>query len=78
MFRYDANAISYMMLLLFLVDCGNLSSPANGGISLNSTLQGSIATYFCLPGFMLSGDEQRVCQSNSTWSGTASTCSRKY
>ena len=63
---------------LLLGDCGNLSAPANGGISLNSTLKGSVATYFCSLGFMLSSDGQRVCQSNSTWSGTAPTCSRKY
>ena len=50
------------------VDCGPLSNPANGQLSLNGTVFETIATYTCDSGFKLIGNDTRVCQSDGTWS----------
>ena len=68
------------MLALFylLVNCGDPGAPVNGNFVLeNDTLEDSIAIYSCSFGFRLDGDDQRVCQSNKTWTGTVPTCTRK-
>ncbi len=59
------------------VDCGSLSAPANGSVSVSSTTNGGTATYACIAGFALTGNGGnglRTCQSDGTWSGAAPTC----
>jgi hypothetical protein len=55
--------------------CGDLSSPVNGQVELNGTLQGSRAVYSCNEGYrLLVGDRQRVCGPDSHWSGSQPHC----
>ena len=62
-----------------LVNCGDPGDPVDGTFVLdNDTFEDSIARYSCNFGFSLEGDDQRVCQSNASWSGTVPTCIRKY
>ena len=56
------------------VDCGSLSSPTNGQISVSSTTFGSTASYTCSSGYSLSGARVRTCQASGQWSGTAPEC----
>ncbi|HJL00732.1 MAG TPA: EGF domain-containing protein [Polyangiaceae bacterium LLY-WYZ-15_(1-7)] len=57
------------------VDCGSLPSPTNGSVSFSSTTFGSIASYSCDSGFMMTGgDVARTCQAEGTWSGNAPMC----
>ncbi|KAI8510762.1 hypothetical protein Bbelb_116780 [Branchiostoma belcheri] len=53
--------------------CQQLMAPSNGNISGNSSY-GDVVTYHCDPGYEISGDKQRTCQSDQTWSGTQPTC----
>ena len=58
-----------------VVNCGNLTSPANGTIFLNTTLFESTVTYSCNNSdYQLVGDAMRTCLANGIWSGSAPTC----
>ena len=62
-------------LLLTVVDCGALTNPANGQVSLpDGTTFGETATYSCDTGYNLVGDSTRMCQATGMWSGSAPTC----
>ena len=52
------------------VDCGPLSSPDNGNITLTGTLIGSTATYTCDSGYERVGSDILVCRDDGTWSGS--------
>ena len=56
------------------VDCGELSHPISGTVSLANTVHNSIATYTCEPGNSLVGNRTRVCQDDGLWSGSAPIC----
>ena len=64
--------------------CELLRSPMNGAVNTTDTLEGTVAGYSCMQGYILSGDETRVCQLNTNtvlgvWSGTEPICiSRLY
>ena len=65
-----------------VVVCQELELLVNGSIeySPNMTapyLEGTNAEHICSPGFVLIGNVIRVCQSDSTFSGTPPTCQRK-
>ncbi|XP_078687684.1 fibroblast growth factor receptor-like [Branchiostoma floridae x Branchiostoma belcheri] len=53
--------------------CQPLMAPSNGNISGGSSY-GDVVTYYCDAGYEISGDEERTCQSDQTWSGTQPTC----
>ena len=62
-----------------VVDCGELSAPANGSVDLtNGTIFGSKVTYACntADGYILVGNGERVCQANASWSGSQPTCQK--
>ena len=59
------------------IDCGPLSDPENGGVSLRGTTFGSGALYFCNTGFTLTGPSSRLCMANGSWSGEAPVCERE-
>ncbi|CAH1267495.1 CSMD3 [Branchiostoma lanceolatum] len=56
--------------------CPQLTPVQHGGTS-GGSYYGDVVTYHCDPGYEISGDEKRTCQSDQTWSGTQPTCSRK-
>ncbi|XP_035682609.1 polycystic kidney disease protein 1-like 2 [Branchiostoma floridae] len=51
--------------------------PVEHGSTSGGSYYGDVVTYHCDPGYEISGDEERTCQSDQTWSGTQPTCSRK-
>ena len=55
---------------LCTVDCGGLSSPPNGHVSLNRFT----ATYNCNDGYSLEGDDSRNCLIDGSWSGSEPNC----
>ena len=55
-------------------DCGDLTDILNGGVSFNSTTEGSEVIYTCDAGYELKGENTRMCQSDGTWSGTEPQC----
>ncbi|XP_063003497.1 sushi domain-containing protein 2 isoform X2 [Elgaria multicarinata webbii] len=57
-----------------VVSCGWLAPPANGRKDGTNYLAGSIIHFRCDPGYTLAGPAARVCQGNSTWSGSPTGC----
>ena len=62
---------------LALIDCGPLTSPANGVVSYPATTYTETATYSCDTGYYVNGVTTRTCQANSTWSEVEPTCEKK-
>ena len=59
------------------VSCGSPANVINGG-HRGGHLFGDRVNYYCNVGYqMTSGDRQRVCTSNKTWSGQTPSCSSK-
>ena len=64
-----------MYVLSFPGSCPPLDPPDNGSITqCSGTSVGDICLLECDPGFELSGDDVRTCQSDQTWSGTDTVC----
>ena len=57
-----------------VVDCGGLTCPASGAVSLTNTTYNSVATYFCNDGYNLVGDTSRTCLASGNWSGRDASC----
>lgn len=62
------------MLPTLDTDCGHLSDPANGQVTISGTSYWSKARYRCHDGFILVGVENRSCEANGLWSGEAPEC----
>ena len=60
-----------------VVDCGGLKNPENGQVAISGTDFGSNARYRCLSGYILVGDDVRMCQENGDWSGEEPVCQCK-
>ncbi|KAH3889329.1 hypothetical protein DPMN_013383 [Dreissena polymorpha] len=58
----------------YTVDSKNPTNPTNGAVSIDGTLQGSVATYTCSAGFKLTGVSTRTCILGSGWSDLNPTC----
>ena len=65
----------FFFLVLAVVDCGDLTDPANGQVkhTVGTTCE-QIATYSCNIGYNLVGNSIRVCQATGNWSQSAPTC----
>ena len=62
--------------------CEQLPDPMNGVVSTTDTLEGTVAGYSCILGYVLDEDVTRVCQRNpdtllGIWSGTEPECMSK-
>ena len=63
------------------IQCHALSTPANGMIFCSSGrvgvgYEGDNCGITCNTGYELTGNDTRTCQSDGSWSGTDSVCSR--
>ena len=54
--------------------CTVLKNPDNGVVLFESTNVGSTAQYVCNDGFLVSGDEVRMCEARGMWSGSEPVC----
>ena len=62
-----------------VTDCGNISAPQNGYVTLTShTDLGSEARFSCKNGFKLIGIITRRCQLNGRWSFYQPSCHSKH
>ena len=62
-----------------VVTCPDLDKPAKGiisyiGGSINNSTVNTTAIYSCNSGYSLKGEENRICEVDGDWSGTAPTC----
>ena len=63
--------------MLLGVACRNPDVPTNGVVKFSSTVYGSVATYDCETGYVLSGARSNVCNAEGEWSMSLPTCSGK-
>ena len=57
--------------------CGQLPELVNGDLSLSDDVnEGSVATYTCDEGFILTGSITRTCTTNGGWTLIAPVCLR--
>ena len=67
--------LDVIVLILTVVDCGNLTDPDNGKVTHTAgTTFGQTATCSCNTGYNLVGNSTRTCQASGNWSGSAPTC----
>ena len=67
--------LHFIFLILIVADCGNLTDPANGQVTLTAgTTFGQTATYSCNTGYNLVENSTRTCQDTGEWSESAPTC----
>ena len=65
-----------MKYLTLDIQCDNLSTPANGEITLCSSgtvgvcYEGDTCSFTCNTGYELTGSDTRTCQSNGRWSNS--------
>lgn len=66
------------MYICTVADCGSLSPPLNGDVSMNGTVYESVAMYTCHDGYTLMGEHhRRICLDNSSWSHQQPLCECK-
>ena len=68
-------------VIMIAIDCDPLEDPENGTVAITAIATDSLtATYSCLTGFDLVGEEVRSCDCQNTggmWTGMVPTCMRK-
>lgn len=58
-----------------VIVCPVLPSPINGTVTLPEVrTPGSVAMYICSDGFLITGDDERVCNDSGMWNGTEPAC----
>ncbi len=60
-----------------IVECPTLVDPVNGDIALSGNTPGSSASYTCISGYTVDGNDIRFCQGDGTWTGTDPICRRE-
>ena len=63
-----------LLPLLLEINCGPLDEPENGFVSSSGTAKGDTATYSCKTGFVLEGEDMRVCNHSGNWTGSVPEC----
>ena len=66
----------YILFYVLFKVCPTLSDPSNGDVTLtndNLTVDQN-AMYNCNHGYILIGEDRRICQVNATWSGSEPIC----
>eukprot|EP00117_Sycon_ciliatum_P048173 scpid2370/ scgid5761/ Sushi, von Willebrand factor type A, EGF and pentraxin domain-containing protein 1; CCP module-containing protein 22; Polydom; Selectin-like osteoblast-derived protein; Serologically defined breast cancer antigen NY-BR-38 len=57
-----------------LVDCGDPGRTNNAVRTVSSTTFGSHANYQCQRGYILNGNDERICLASGDWSGSVPSC----
>ena len=65
------------ILSLVEAQCTALENPNNGVVTTTGQRPGDLASYSCNEGYIIQGDDTRVCQNSGEWSGDAPTCTGK-
>ena len=69
------------MLCISLVSCPSLNDPSNGMMNCSLGDDGiptyeDTCSFTCSTGYELTDSDTRTCQSDGSWSGSNTTCSR--
>ena len=66
-----------ILCIIIVINCGDLTSPLNGNVSVDGTVYESTAMYMCNDGYILVGEHHRHCLANGSWSHKQPLCERK-
>ena len=55
-----------------------LPLPTNGTVTMDSNTVGSVATYSCDVGFVITGPTSRTCEPGGSWSDFEPVCEREF
>ena len=69
---------NYFYSSSLVADCGTLESGNNSRVIVSNTTFGSVAKYYCIPGYFMLGNGTRYCREDGTWSPLRYFCQRKY
>ena len=58
--------------------CPYLDAPYAGSVKVSSYYPGGQAVYSCDDGYLLKGDQKRVCLSSGRWEGSDPVCKRTW
>lgn len=58
------------------ITCPVLYSPFGGSIDIDNQNIGGIAVYSCNDGYVMEGENTRICQSEGIWSGNSPQCNK--
>ncbi len=76
--EYDHQYQIQIYFCRLAVNCSSLDAPTNGAVDTSSgTTFNQVATYSCIPGYMISGATTRTCQASGSWSPAPPTCPRE-
>ena len=70
----DSGLWSAPLPLCELITCGSPGIPIAGVLFYSNMTVGSIASYSCVEGFRLEGEQDRICFNNGSWSGDVPSC----
>lgn len=70
----DSGVWSAPLPLCELITCGSPGIPIAGVLFYSNMTVGSIASYSCVEGFRLEGEQDRICFNNGSWSGNVPSC----
>ena len=73
--------INITMLCMYLVSCPTINEILDGAVDCefesNATPSiGETCSFTCNTGYEITGSDTRTCQSDGSWSGTATMCRR--
>ena len=73
MYVYKSNVVSKFLFPVTAPICfRNLTSPQNGSVTYNDSA--TEALYQCHSGFVLDGENKRICDLEGLWSGDSPNC----
>lgn len=75
--RFHHSSTTVLCTVAFAENCGPLSSIENGYLTYtNGTIRGSLASYNCQRGYILSAPTTRECGFDGEWSVGTANCTR--
>ena len=75
--KFPVSVGSTLWYVTTVIDCGELSPPTYGTVSVTSTTYTSVANYSCNTGYDLVGGNESVCLITGVWSAPQPQCRSK-
>ena len=66
--------VTFSINVGIIIECPKLVDPTNGDVAYSGNTPGSSATYTCIAGYSITGDDIRFCLNDGTWSGNDPFC----
>jgi hypothetical protein len=64
----------WILLTSLFTDCGTLTAPVDGDVSMTGSFYLDTATFVCEQGYNMTGSQTLTCQYGGSWNGSPPTC----